>query len=107
MKLVSMKTTPKEAKEEAAEAIGSASTQPEYPYGLSISLDDAALKKLGIASAPALGAKMMLTAQVEVCAASSYATQKDSETNVTLQITDMALEGAGPSAADRLYSKKA
>lgn len=106
MKLVSMKTTPKEAKEEAAEAIGAASTQPEYPYGLSISLDDEALQKLGITSPPALGAKMTLTAQVEVCSASSYKTQTDDETNVTLQITDMALDTGGPSAADRLYGKK-
>lgn len=107
MKLVSMKTTPKEAKEEADEAIGAAGTQPEYSCGLTINLDDAALAKLGIKSPPALGTKMMMTAQVEVCSATAYKTQKDDEVNVSLQITDMALDGgSGPSMADRLYGKK-
>ena len=99
MKLVSMKTTPKEAKEEADEAIGA--------YGLTINLDDAALAKLGIKSPPALGTKMMMTAQVEVCSVTAYKTQKGDEVNVSLQITDMALDGGGgPAMADRLYGKK-
>lgn len=108
MKLVSMKTTPAEAKKEADEWAGKATTQPEYPYGLTICLDDDMLKKLGIAGMPAVGTPMTLTAKVEVCSASQYSTVgKDTEQNVSLQITDMSLEGdSGPSVADRLYAKK-
>ena len=106
MNLTSMKTTPAEAKEEAKEMIGEASTQPQYPYGLSIYIDDAAMAKLGITTMPGLGTKMMMTAQVEVCAASMYQRQgADDESNLTLQITDMALDAPGPSIEDRLYKK--
>lgn len=110
MKLVSMKTTPAEAKKEAAESTGMADTQPEYPYGLTISLDDAMLKKLGIEGMPAIGAEMMLSARVEVCSASQYATVgRETEQHLSLQITDMALDAGTTDAkrASRLYGTKA
>lgn len=109
MKLVSMKTTPQEAKDEAKEAIGAAETQPQYPYGLTICLDDEMLKKLGIAGMPAIGTVMALTASVEVCSASQYATVgKDTESSLSLQITDMALDtGGAPAIENRLYKTKA
>lgn len=109
MKLTSMKTTPAEAKEREAEWNNMAPTQPEYPYGLSISLDDAMLKKLGIDGMPAIGTPMMLTAKVEVCSASQYATVgKDTESNLSVQITDMALDtgDAEGKRAERLYGGK-
>ena len=108
MNLTSMKTTPAEAKEEAKEMIGDASTQPQYPYGLSISIDDEMMTKLGIKDLPAVGTEMMLMAKCEVCSTSAYDTQTNGpEINFSLQITDMALESPnGPSIAERLYGKK-
>lgn len=103
-----MKTTPKEAKEEAAEQIGAADTQPEYPWGLTLNIDDATMAKLGMKELPPVGTKVAVTAMAEVCNTSQYATVKgESEASFSLQITDMAAEPQGVDIADRLYSKKA
>lgn len=109
MSLVSMKITPEEAKEMAAEYSGTADTQPEYPWGLTISLDDDAMAKLGLTKVPAIGKKFTVTAIAVVCSSSQYATQgKEDEASFSLQIQAMELN-AGSSAADtasKLYGDK-
>lgn len=99
--MINMKMTPDEAK---AECSPMEDGGPAYPYGLSISLDDEVLAKLGITTPPAVGAKMTLQAMVEVTNTSQYENQDGKDVCISLQITDMELSGAGdPSAASVLY----
>lgn len=102
--MVNMKVSPEEAKEEYSDS--AMADAPEYPYGLCISLDDEALKKLGISELPQIGQVMSLAARVEVKSASGYKTMKgDIENRVELQITDMQLgsELAHSDPANKLY----
>lgn len=97
MAMVNMKMSTEVAKEWAEPTADDA---PRYPYGLQLNLDDEALEKLGITQVPAVGTKMTLTAVVEVCSTSAYATQEgESEASVSLQITDMELS-SGQQAGD-------
>lgn len=102
MALVNMKMSAEEAREEYEPTAADA---PEYPYGLSLNLDDESLAKLGITTLPAVGTTMTLTARVEVCSTSQYSNRKgENETSLSLQITDMELAaGAAPDAATILY----
>lgn len=66
-----------------------------YPYGLTISLEEEEIKKLGIDGVPDAGSKKMLSAVVEV----SNVSVRDSNDkknggkrrSISLQITDMEL----------------
>lgn len=107
MKLVSMKLDPKEQKQEASDL---AFEKPLYPYGLSISLDDEALKKLGITELPDVDDRMTLTARVCVTNVGDYASQSGSNKSVSLQIEAMDLSDAveaddAKDPADTLYKK--
>jgi hypothetical protein len=87
---------------------------PRYPWGLSISLDNESLEKLGI-EMPKVGAAMTLTARVTVTSCSARQYDRDGKAEMqrdcSLQITDMALETGGDSedegAADALYDGNA
>lgn len=80
--------------------------EPEYPYGLKISLQNESLKKLGLKELPEVGKKMMLHAMVECCAVSKYDSKEGGEVkSLELQITDMELGSAKKkSDAEELYS---
>jgi hypothetical protein len=88
--MISMKLTPEEAKQESH--CVPCDDSPAYPYGLSLSLDDKSLEKLGITALPAVGSKMVLRALVEVSSTSQHENQKDKDISVSLQITDMDIE---------------
>lgn len=112
--MINMQLTKAEAKEECGVASADYDL-PRFPYGLSISLDDEVLEKLGIKDLPKVGAVMLLQAQVTVTSVSSRATQDSKEkgeptestsSDVSLQITDMELQGAARDLASQLYSKK-
>jgi hypothetical protein len=108
MALVNMEMSVEEAREESCVAPSDEGDLPKYPYGLTISLDDESLAKVGITSLPSVGTKMTLTARVEVCGTSQYQDRKgESDTSLSLQITDMELSGADESgsqdAATLLY----
>lgn len=95
MSLVSMKMSAEEAQEQYGNS--PVSDAPEYPYGLSISLDEEALAKLGMPALPQVGQKMMITARVEVTMVSQRDSQGgEKEQNVSLQITDMELAADKP-----------
>jgi len=88
MSLVSMKATAEEIREMAPSS--ETTNEPQYPYGLSIDLDDGSLEKLGITALPKVGTEMMVTARCVVKSVSSYDTQGgEAESRVCLQITDM------------------
>jgi len=108
MSLVNMETSAEEAREYTQPTEGDA---PKYPYGLTINIDEEGLKKLGITSMPAVGTQMTLTALVEVCSTSQYQDRSgETESSLSLQITDMELNGSGLSneeAAQRLFGAAA
>jgi hypothetical protein len=97
--MVSLKLTPKEAKDEVTPS----SDPPAYDYGTSISLNDAALTKLGLKDMPAVGVVMTMECRVEVSGTSAYDSQSGTERTLSLQITDMALHGGGKPGAQTLY----
>ena len=68
---------------------------PEYPYGLCITLGKEELEKLGITVLPQVGSEMMVHAKAYVKMTRAYDTQGDGkDMSVELQITDMAIEPA-------------
>lgn len=100
--LINMELSAAEAKQE----VSTEAEAPKYPWGLCISLDNESLKKLSLDKLPEIGAKMRVIAEVEVSAVRAYASQdREAETSVDLQITDMTLSGSESTAASVLYGK--
>lgn len=93
-KLISMKRTPKDKREDAGEHAPMEAMAPDYPYGLCIHMDKDELDKLGMSDLPKVGTTMTMTAKVTVTRVSqSAATGPEAEeyTSIDLQVTDMAL----------------
>ena len=67
--------------------------EPAYPYGLCITLDAEQLNKLGITALPKVGSEMYVHAKAYVKSTSAYETQGGKDMSVSLQITDLELEG--------------
>lgn len=89
--MINMKTSKEEAQEQMQPTAADA---PEYPYGLTICLDEESMAKLGITELPKVGTQMQITALVTVCSTSQYSTQGgEDESNLSLQITDMEISG--------------
>jgi hypothetical protein len=103
--MISMKLTPAEAKAETF--LGEQDELPEYPYGLTICIDDDMLAKLGITDLPPVGTKFRIEALAEVCSTSQYANQSGADQSMSLQITDMELAAGNteikPDIANRIY----
>ena len=77
---------------------------PTYPYGLNVSLEEAAIAKLGI-DLPKVGTAMTLIATVDVTSVSSNEHAGGQRRTVSLQITDLCLEaGAGKAETEVLYN---
>lgn len=88
MKLASMKLDKTQQKKERDIAY----EPPPYPYGLCLDLNDESLDNLGMETLPEIGEVYTLTANVTVTAVRSNATDAGQSRNLSLQITDMALE---------------
>lgn len=102
--MINMKLTPEEAKETNGGACcGGDPEQPAYPYGLSISLNDETLAKLGITALPQPGTRMMLQAVAEVTNTSQYENQDGKDRSISLQITDMDLAQDASADPKTLY----
>lgn len=102
MKSMKLSKTEKQINEVAMDS------RPEYPYGLSISLDNDSLDKLDLKSLPGVGTEMVLEAKVKVTSASVSEYEGDGERkNMSLQITDMELKSTKKtkSAEDVLYAE--
>lgn len=102
-KLVNMKIS-QAARDKMNQPSSIATDQPAYPWGLSISLDNDSLRKLDLDGGDlTVGSTLSLRAKVEVVSISSNESKGgDSNQNVSLQITDLGLDGEGD-AAKELY----
>ncbi len=95
MNLTNMKMSSSEREDESMLV----DSDEDYPWGLRVHLDSAAMSKL---NTPAkIGDKLMLVAMVNVTNTTEYADASGSSNSMSLQITDMALESARDSD-DRL-----
>ena len=94
VKPVDMARTAAEKKAEAQryEPSDKPADQPDYPYGLKLRLDDATLKKLGIAEIPKPGVEMRIEGRACVVSARQSADEKGADRNVELQITHLLAE---------------
>ena len=102
MSLINMKQQAK--REEMPGAIES--DEPQYPYGLCISLGKEELEKLGITALPKVGGQMMITAKAFVKSTSAYDTQgQGQDMRVELQITDMDVGQTEDAQNDNRASK--
>lgn len=97
--MVDMKLTPKEVKEEKAEA--KAYEPPPYPWGLCIRLEKDELDKLKLAALPNVGDEVHITAVGRVTGVSSaMRDQNDEDKTVSIQITMLELANEGAEDGD-------
>lgn len=96
MKLVSMKRTPKDKKEETKKWEGGISTVDDYGYNTRISLGPEECKKLGIsATSPLLvpGTKITISAEGYIKSGNVEFGDKDGDSpRIEIQITDLGVE---------------
>jgi hypothetical protein len=103
--MVSMKMSKKEAKEQ--NECPTVADSPQYPYGLSINLDNDALDKLGLGTGVEVGDEVSIIAKAKVTSKSGYETMVGgAENSIGLQITDMEVSGEATKAGKTLYDKK-
>lgn len=111
MKLVDLKRTEADKKAEAAKWGGDATSvahMEDYPYGLSLRLDDAAMKKLGL-DGTSFNAedRVMVLAAAMVQSEESNSVGGKVQRTMTLQIQKLCIEpGDGSSSEDvvaRMY----
>lgn len=88
MKMVDMKMSKREKKRRFSSPVANG---PDYPWGLSLSLDSAALAKLGIEELPEAGEEWVIHATGKVTRVSESANEKKTERSVEVQITRLAL----------------
>lgn len=80
---------------------------PDYPWGLELSLDEPALKKLGIKALPDAGAECNIVAVGKVVNVSQSATAgKEGQRNLRIQITKLNVELESDEAAQVLRGYK-
>jgi len=106
-KLVDMKVDAKARAEKQTATV--AMDAPEYPWGLSLTLDEDALAKLKLEELPEVEESYMLVAKVKVTAVRSDESRSGKNRSVSLQVTAMCLEEApkGKSAAATIYGSDA
>jgi len=92
MKLTSMELSKKEKKEQNVPSVANSSSGPDYPYGLTIELEDNALEKLGIKKLPATGGTVTIEAKATVRSTSVRAEDGKERRSMSLQITDLSIE---------------
>lgn len=90
MKMADMKMSKRDKKRMFGIPTVAGST-PDYPWGLSLTLDAAALKKLGVTELPDAGEECMIHATGKVTRVSESASEKGGERSVEVQITKLAL----------------
>ena len=92
MKMTDMKMSKSQKKRMfGPPTVARSSSGPDYPWGLSITLDSAALKKLGVEELPDAGEECMIHATGKVVTVSETANEKGGERRIEVQITKLAL----------------
>ena len=91
MKLTNMKMSKRDKKRMFGVPTVAGSSGPDYPWGLSISLDNAALKKLNVDELPEAGEECMIHAVGKVTRVSESANEKSTDRSIEIQITKLAL----------------
>lgn len=91
MKMTDMKMSKSQKKRMFGPAVVGQSSAPDYPWGLSITLDSAALKKLGVDELPDAGEVCMIHAHGKVTSVSESASEKGGERRVEIQLTKLSL----------------
>lgn len=105
--LVNMKLPAEKASGAEAPCAPDAGEGPRYPWGLSLSLDNDSLEKLGIDALPDVDDEMLVMARVKVTRVSAVDTADGGkQRDVALQITDMQLAGKRVPTADVLFGKQ-
>ncbi len=101
-KLISMKIDAAARKKMMEGPTSLATEGPQYPYGLSISLDNEALEKLDLSIADLeVGQTLALVAKVKVTSLSRNEHERgEKHESIGLQITDLVLELEGAQAKD-------
>ena len=89
--LIDMKLSRKEAEDDLGIGV-SESKGPRYPYGLSISLDDDSMKKLGFEDLIAVGTKMIVVGVGKVTNASENRRQNGVDRHMTIQLEKVEVE---------------
>lgn len=87
MKMVSLKLTRKDAKEE----VGIPPDLPEYPWGTQLHLDEDEMKKLGLKEMPPVGTEYPIEAVCKVIGTSERETQDGKRATLDVQIIAMAI----------------
>ena len=101
--LVSMKRTKKDRKHNSDHAVSSIDEE-SFPFGLSISLDDESLTKLGIKELPGVGEEWIVLGVGKVDSVSKSSNQRRVNRNVTIQLEKLEV---GPLKAGKLAPKTA
>lgn len=96
MRMVDMARTPAEKKEELADMAGpcmpSVDSVPDYPYGLSLSLDNDSMEKLGLDDSCQVGDLLHFTAMAKVTSVSSYDNENSGPNRrIELQVQQMGV----------------
>jgi len=75
---------------------------PDYPWGLEINLDEAAIKKLGISELPDATTECSIHAVGKVTRVAQSAGEKSKDRSITIQITKLAISQQDEEADDQL-----
>lgn len=103
--LVSMKRTRKDKKNSGHEI---STSGEDFPFGLSLNLDDESLAKLGITKLPGVGEEMIVAGIGKVESVSERSDSNRKSRNVTIQLEKLAigpLKSSGPSTAEDAVSE--
>lgn len=90
MSMKSIKSTTKKPST-SAEVASSSSAEP-YPYGMTLSMNQDTLAKLGIKTLPEVGSSLMMEIKVTVTSVSSRSGSDGQERSMELQVTDVDME---------------
>lgn len=100
----------KDMKLEKGERYGGCETvsEPDYPYGLKVHVDEHSFSKLGLDKAPEVGKTVMIMAEAKVCDVHQYESDGEAKHSMGLQITAMEVKPAKADDKDiagSLYDK--
>jgi hypothetical protein len=98
--MVDMALTPEDKEKNALACTPCGVDQPDYPYGLSISLDETSLAKLGLDADCEVGDLIHLNTIGKVTSISKNSSDSGSRSNVSIQLMYIGLENESHESAD-------